>query len=353
MRAFNHPSFDSHESVTFTHDPATGLRAIIAIHSTALGPAAGGCRMTPYPSTDAAIDDVLRLARGMTYKSAVANLPLGGGKSVIIGDPSTDKRPSLLEAFARAVDGLGGRYYAAEDMGISPQDVHTMARVTRYVAGRPSGSSASGDPSPVTARGVFLGLTLAAQRALGRETLAGVRVAVQGLGSVGFSLCRKLSAAGATLIVTDIRQAAIDAAVTELRARPLTADAIFDADADVFAPCAAGAVLTPGTIDRLKVAAVAGAANNQLLDDACGERLHRRGILYMPDYVINGGGIINVAAEIAGRYDPSWVEHKIQRLMATLDEIVSEAESTGQPTNVVADSVARRRLAAAERRRAA
>ncbi len=353
MCAFDHRSFAGHETVTFAHDPATGLQAIIAVHSTALGPAAGGCRMSRYPSTDAAIDDVLRLSRGMTYKNAIADLPLGGGKSVIMGDPATDKAPALLEAFARAVDGLGGRYYAAEDMGIGLADVQAMARFTRYVAGRPSGSAASGDPSPVTARGVFLGLKLAVQRKLGRDSLDGIRVAVQGLGNVGLNLCRKLRAAGATLVVTDVRASATNSAVTELGAEPVAPDAIIDSDVDVFAPCAGGAVLAPDAIERLKAPIVAGAANNQLLDDDCGERLRQRDILYMPDYVINGGGIINVAAEIAGRYDPSWVEHKLQRLMASLDAIVTEAHRTGLPTNIVADRMAERRIASAEQRRAA
>ncbi|MCB9948804.1 MAG: Glu/Leu/Phe/Val dehydrogenase [Rhodospirillaceae bacterium] len=353
MCAFHHPSFDGHESVTYAHDPAVGLTAIIAIHSRALGPAAGGCRMAAYPSTDAALNDVLRLSRGMTYKNAMAGLALGGGKSVIIGDPATAKTPALLEAYARAVDRLGGAYYAAEDMGIGAQDVHVMGKVTRFVAGRPEGSAASGDPSPVTARGVFLGIRLAVRRALGRDDLAGIRVAVQGLGNVGFSLCRKLRAAGADLVVADVRRAAVDAAVAELGAIPVSTDEIFDAAVDVFAPCAGGAILTGQTVGRLNARIVAGAANNQLLDDACGQALRDRGILYLPDYVINGGGIINVAAEIAGRYDPSWVEHKLQRLMTTLDEVVGEAGRSGLPTNIVADRMAERRIASARQRQAA
>ena len=342
---FTHPEFDAHERVVFINDQASGLRAIIAIHSTRLGPAAGGCRMWPYASPDEALADVLRLSRGMTYKNAVAGLDLGGGKAVIIADPKTQKTPALMRAFGRAVEGLGGAYFTAEDVGVGVDDMELVRQETRFVAGLAEGRHASGDPSPVTARGVFEGLRIAVRLKLGREDLTGVRVAVQGLGHVGESLCGMLGEAGATLLVADIDPARAQAVARASGAAVVAPDAIIDADADVFAPCALGGILNDDTIPRLRARIIAGAANNQLGRPEHGDALHARGILYVPDFVINGGGIINVAREIAGIDDGGWVEQKLAGLVANLEAILREAAERAVPPAGIAEDFARRRLA--------
>lgn len=349
---FDSPSFDGHETVSYASCPETGLKAIIAIHSTALGPAAGGCRMRAYASADDALTDVLRLSRGMTYKNAMAELPLGGGKAVVIGNPATDKSDAFLESLGDAVERLGGAYWIAEDMGIGPEDMEKVARRTRYVAGLKSGKAASGDPSPVTAEGVFRGIKIAVKHKLERPSVKGLTVAIQGIGHVGYALAKLLHEAGASLIVTDINEIALKKAERELGARVITLEEIYDAPADVFAPCAAGAVLNPGTIPRLKAPVVAGAANNQLDTPESEMLLKQRGILYAPDYVINGGGIINVAAEISGRYDPVWVQTRLDRLMETLEGVFAEAARLDLPAGEVADRMARARIDAAKLRKA-
>jgi leucine dehydrogenase len=349
---FDSPSFDGHETVSYAHCPETGLKAIIAIHSTALGPAAGGCRMRHYDSMDEALTDVLRLSRGMTYKNAMAELPLGGGKAVVIGDPETDKTDRFLESLGDAVERLGGSYWIAEDMGIGPEDMAKVARRTRYVAGLTRGKAASGDPSPVTAEGVFRGLKIAVKHKLQRPSVKGLTIAIQGIGHVGYGLARLLHDAGASLVVADVNESALKAAVSEFGADVVDTDAIYDVDADVFAPCAAGAILNATTIPRLKVPVVAGAANNQLDGPESGALLQDRGILYAPDYVINGGGIINVAAEISGNYDPEWVRAKLDRLMQTLDAVFTEAARQDLPPGVVADRIARQRIEEARLRKA-
>ena len=350
--AFDSPSFDGHETVSYASCPETGLRAIIAIHSTALGPAAGGCRMRAYASTDDALTDVLRLSRGMTYKNAMAELPLGGGKAVVIGNPATDKSDAFLESLGDAVERLGGAYWIAEDMGIGPEDMEKVARRTRYVAGLRSGKAASGDPSPVTAEGVFRGIRIAVKHKLERPSVKGLTVAIQGIGHVGYALAKLLHEAGANLIVSDVNEIALKKAERELGARVVSLEEIYDAPADIFAPCAAGAVLNPDTIPRLKVPVVAGAANNQLDTPESEMLLKQRGILYAPDYVINGGGIINVAAEIAGRYDPVWVQARLDCLMETLDGVFAEAARLDLPAGEVADRMARSRIDAAKLRKA-
>ena len=297
MSLFDSPSFEGHEGIHAFSDEASGLKCIIAVHSTARGPAAGGCRMWNYASSDDALEDALKLSRAMSYKNAMADLELGGGKSVILGDARTQKTPALFEAFGRAVEAVGGRYWTAEDVGVSPDDLASARKHTRYVAGLDGHPAASGDPSPVTAEGVFRGIQLCVRRAMKRD-LDGVRVAIQGVGHVGGYLAEKLYAAGAKLVVTDVNPETLRRVAAATNAEIVSPSAIFDADVDVFAPCALGGAVNLDTLPRIRAKVIAGAANNQLADAAAGRDLFQRGILYAPDYVINGGGIINVAGEI-------------------------------------------------------
>jgi leucine dehydrogenase len=341
---FDNPAFAGHESVHHFHDDATGLRAVIAIHSTRRGPGAGGCRMWNYATSAEVLTDALRLSEGMSYKNAMADLPLGGGKAVIWGDSRRDKTPQMFRALGRAIEMCGGKYWSAEDVGVSPADMAYAAEETKYVAGLPTGKAASGDPSPITARGVFLGIKAAAARAFGSDDLRGKRVAVQGVGHVGGYLCRHLAEAGAVLTVADVNQETLAAIANDTGAKIVDPAAIYDVDCDIYSPNALGAVVNPGTIDRIKAKVIAGGANNQLATPDMGEALLKRGILYAPDYVINGGGIINVASEISGTYDPAWVEAKVQRLVQTLGEVLDQARIEGRATNRVADETARRRI---------
>ena len=344
---FDHPSHDRHEGVHMFCDEKSGLRLIIAIHSTALGPAAGGCRMWDYESGEAMLTDALRLSQGMSYKNAMADLPLGGGKAVIWGNSRSEKSPDIFRAVGRAVDSLQGKYWTAEDVGLNPGDLEHVAEETRFVAGLETGEAASGDPSPVTAKGVFLGLMETVKRAFGDDRLEGRTVAVQGVGHVGGDVCRKLAKAGANLVITDINQQALREIARDTGAKIVEPDEIYDSDADIFSPCALGAVINPDTLERLKVKVVAGAANNQLVIPEMGELLRRKGILYAPDYVINGGGIINVAGEISGEYSRDWVEIKLSRLIETLGQVLDEALERGVPTNQVATRIAKSRIAEA------
>ncbi|WP_372426526.1 Glu/Leu/Phe/Val dehydrogenase dimerization domain-containing protein [Salinarimonas chemoclinalis] len=344
MPVFAHPEFDGHERVLFAHDAETGLKAIIAVHSTRLGRAAGGCRMWPYAGEEEALADALRLSRGMTYKNAVAGLDLGGGKSVIIADPRTDKTPALMRAFGRAVDALGGLYTTAEDVGVSVEDMEIVRETTAHVAGLASGPHASGDPSPVTARGVFEGLRRALAVATGSDALGGRTVAVQGLGHVGRHLCALLHGAGARLVVADIDAARLADAARSFDARVVAPDEIVAVEADVFAPCALGGVLDDVTIPRLGARIVAGAANNQLARPEHAEMLHARGILYVPDFALNAGGIINVAREIERRTDAGWLEERLAAMVANIEAILREARTKNVSPNGVAEAFARRRL---------
>ncbi|NBC20461.1 MAG: amino acid dehydrogenase [Alphaproteobacteria bacterium] len=344
---FDHPSFDAHEGVHAFHDAASGLRCVIAIHSTALGPAAGGCRMWDYASGADMITDALRLSQGMSYKNAMAGLPHGGGKAVIWGDSHTGKSRELFLAFGRAVESLQGRYYTAEDVGIDVADIQIAGEETAYAAGLAEGEDASGDPSPVTARGVYLGILECARRAFGSADLNGRTVAVQGVGSVGGYLCQHLAKAGARLVIADVDQAALDEVAEATGARIVSPEAIYDVEADIFSPNALGAVINPDTLKRIRAKVVAGGANNQLVTPEMGEKLREAGILYAPDYVINGGGIINVAAEISGQYATQWVDGKLGVLIDTLGNVLDEALSANVPTNTVADRIARERIAAA------
>ena len=352
MTLFDSPAFQAHESVHAFSDEKTGLKAIIAVHSTARGPAAGGCRMWNYASAKEALEDVLKLSRGMSYKNAVADLELGGGKAVIIGDSHTQKTPELFEAFGRAVESLGGRYWTAEDVGVSVADIMHAGKTTQYavgVEGRPSGS---GDPSPITAEGVFRGVKLAVRHGLGAEDLSGLTVAIQGVGHVGAILADKLHAAGARLIVSDVDQEALQRIAGRTGARIVAPESIYDAEADVFAPCALGGTISVDSLARLKARVIAGGANNQLAAPEVGRLLFERGLTYAPDYVINGGGIINVASEVHGiqhghAHNPDWVEGKLSRLMETLDEVLSRSKAEARPTHEIADEIAQARIKAA------
>lgn len=348
MSVFSLSDFADHEQVVFCSDDQSGLKAIIAVHNSNLGPALGGCRMWPYASEEEAVRDVLRLSRGMTYKSAMANLKLGGGKSVVIGNPRTQKTPRLLEALARAVERLNGRYIAAEDSGTSVPDMKYMSQFTRHVAGivdKPAegGTMRSGDPSPATAYGTFVGIRAAVKEKLGRDSLEGLKVAVQGVGNVGFDLARQLRDAGARLWVTDIHQDSLDRAASELGATVVPAEAIFGADVDVFSPCALGAVLNDQTIQQLKAKIIAGASNNQLAEPRHGVELMKRGILYAPDYVINAGGIIDVYHERIGFDREALIAH-IDRIYDNLMEIFARARKEERPTGEVADAIAEERF---------
>jgi leucine dehydrogenase len=345
MEIFDMREFDHHELVAFGDDARTSLRAIIAIHSTTLGPAAGGCRMWPYGTTTEAVADVLRLSRGMSYKNAMAGLPFGGGKAVIIGDSRKGKTPELFEAFGRLVDSLGGRYVTAEDVGTTTADMANVARATRYVAGLGAApGQAGGDPGPKTALGVFLGIEAAVKFRLGRTDLKGVRVAIQGLGGVGQHLCGLLAAEGAELFVADVHRAAVERAREQFKAHPVPVAEVLALDVDVLAPCALGAVLSSKSIPGLRTRIVAGAANNQLAQDADGAALQAAGILYAPDYVINAGGIISVSREYHGGATEAQVIADIQAIPARLTEIFERARRENRPTNQVADEMARERL---------
>ena len=351
MVVFSAPAYAEHDSVQFCRDRRAGLYAIIAIHDTTLGPACGGCRMWPYESEEDAIRDVLRLSRGMSYKNAMADLAFGGGKSVIIGDPKHDKTESLLRAFGRFINALGGRYITAEDVGVSVSDMEIVAQETQWACGLEHGGAASGDPSPMTAFGVFVGIKAAVRHKLHRDDLNGLRVAVQGVGHVGYHLCRLLHEAGARLIVTDIDTAALARVQGEFGAEVVALDAICAADVDVFAPCALGGVINDDSLAVLNAKIVAGSANNQLAEPRHDAELKRRGILYAPDYVINAGGIINCTGEIQGHYSRDEAQRKTAAIYDTLAEVFHAAGAEDRPTGEVADDIARRRIEDARARK--
>ena len=332
------PDFDHHESVHLFDDAKTGLQAIIAIHSTHVGPAAGGTRFWHYADKAAAITDALRLSRGMSYKNAMAELPAGGGKAVILADAARTKTQDMLDCFARAVDSLGGRYITAQDVGMSEADMVSLANNTAHVAGLPG---QGGDPGPYTARGVYLGVKAAAKRALGVETMAGVHVAVQGVGSVGGGLARYLAADGATLTIADVDLVRATALAQELGATCVAVGDIMTVPADVFSPNALGAILTEASIAALRVKAVAGGANNQLATGPEGRMLADRGILYAPDYVINAGGIINVLRHIDKAGDEE-INARIDAIPGRLKVIWEQSESNGSTPAEVADQMAKK-----------
>jgi len=333
---------EGHEQVAFFHDRATGLRAIVAIHSTKLGPALGGCRMRPYKDESEALYDVLRLSKAMTYKNAVMDLPLGGGKAVIIGDPFRDKTPALMEAFGRCVERLGGAYITSEDVGTSPDDLVVIRRTTAHVVGVPD---KSGSPGPATAVGVYHGIKASLAHVFGDGSLRGRRIAVQGLGSVGWRLCEHLHAEGAELIVTDVLPERVQRAVAEFGATAVAPDEIYDVECDVFSPCALGAILNDNTIPRLRCRIVAGSANNQLAEDRHAAELQRRGIVYAPDFVINGGGVVNVHGELEpGGYNRQRVMERVARIGQKVARALALAEERGVTTHQAALLMAEERL---------
>ncbi len=337
-------SLDHFEQIATCDDKASGLRAVIVIHSTRRGPALGGCRMWPFPTERDAINDAKRLARGMTFKAALTDLPLGGGKSVIIGDPRADKSPQLLRAFGAFVDSMQGRYVTGEDVGTSVADMEFVAESTAHVAGRAEGS---GDPSPVTARGVFMGIRAAVRHRYGDESLSELTVAVQGIGHVGYDLCALLHDAGANLIISDINANACGKAKSAFGAAVVPIDQISASKAHIFAPCALGAVINDDTLPQLDVDIVAGAANNQLAEPRHGAALHAKRILFAPDYVINAGGLMNVAWDVlhAGEtYDQDRVMRDVERIDGRLSEIFAQSQKYDRPTDVVADAMAKKVL---------
>lgn len=340
MEIFERIAEHSHEQLVFCYDPSTGYKGIIAIHNTTLGPALGGTRFWNYNSDEEAIIDVLRLARGMTYKAAVAGLNLGGGKAVIIGDNRTSRREMIFRSHGRFVESLGGRYYTAEDVGTSVEDMDYVKMETEYVTGVAGGS---GDPSPVTAYGTYRGVKACAREKYGSDSLSGMTVAVQGTGHVGYYLCKFLSEEGARLIVTDIDKARVERVVDEFGARAVDPDQIYSVEAQVFAPCALGAIINDDTIPQFQFEIIAGAANNQLAQERHGDLLHKRDILYAPDYVINAGGLINVYGEL-NDWTLEQAKRKAGEIFETLSQIFELAKSDGIPTYEAADRVAERRI---------
>ena len=337
------PDFDAHEALHFVTDEKSGLRAIIALHSTHLGPAAGGCRFWHYARDDEALTDALRLSRGMSYKNAMAGLPLGGGKAVILADDARTKTPAMLAAFGKAVDGLCGRYVTAEDVGMSVADMVAISGQTKYVAGLPVAEGAvGGDPGPHTSYGVFLGVKAAVKRALGKYSLSGLHIALQGAGSVASGFARRAAAEGARLSIADVDQAKAKALAAETNGAVVGTDAVMTLEADVLSPNALGAILTEASIAALAVPIVAGGANNQLATPADGDRIHARGILYAPDYVINGGGIINVSTEYLHDGDQGAVRQRIEAIPGKLEAIWQESADTGRNAAEVADAMAQR-----------
>src|SRR5690625_1893172 len=343
MNIFSKLELDNFEQVVFCQDRASGLKAIIAIHDTTLGPALGGARMWNYASEEEALDDVLRLAKGMTYKNAAAGLNLGGGKAVIIGDPHKDKSEALFRAFGRYVESLNGRYITAEDVGTFEEDMDYIHMETDHVTGTSIGEV--GDPSPVTAYGVYYGMKAAAKEAFGTDDLKDKTIAVQGVGQVAYNLCRHLHKEGAKLIVTDINKEAVERAVKDFNAKAVDPDKIYDVDCDIYSPCALGGTINDETISRIKAKVIAGSANNQLQSEEHGVKLHEKGIVYAPDYVINSGGVINVAEELIG-YDRERAMQKVKSIYHILEEVFTISRERNIPTSVAADEKAEERIKA-------
>jgi leucine dehydrogenase len=340
MKIFDTIAEMGHEQVVLCHDEASGYRGIVAIHSTMLGPALGGTRFWQYGSDEEAVVDALRLARGMTYKNAVAGLNLGGGKSVIIGDNRTTDREMLFRAHGRFVESLGGRYITAEDVGTSTADMDYVHMETDYVTGL---AGRSGDPSPVTAHGVFRAIQASARHRWGSDDLVGRRVLLQGCGHVGYYLAKELHEAGAQLTATDIDGDRVDRVKKDFGAEPVDTDDIYGAEADIFAPCALGAVINDQTLPKLKVEIVAGAANNQLQEARHGDQLEEKGILYAPDYVANAGGVINVYSELAG-WSSARAFRKADEIYDTVLRVFQIAKQDGVPTHEAADRLAEQRI---------
>lgn len=332
-----------YEQMVICQDKQSGLKAIICIHDTTLGPALGGTRMWTYDSEDAAIEDALRLARGMTYKNAAAGLNLGGGKTVIIGDPKKDKNEEMFRAFGRYIQGLNGRYITAEDVGTTVEDMDLIYQETPFVTGVSPAFGSSGNPSPVTAYGVYRGMKAAAMEAFGTDSLEGKVIAVQGVGHVAYTLCKHLHEEGASLIVTDINKEAVQRAVEDFGAKAVDIDDIYSVDCDIFAPCALGAIINDNTISKIKAKVIAGAANNQLKETRHGDALHEMGIVYAPDYVINAGGVINVADELSG-YNRDRALKKVETIYDNIASVIEISKRDNIPTYLAADRLAEERI---------
>src|SRR5690606_28328384 len=339
---FGQLSFDDHEQVVFCNDKDTGLRAIIGIHNTVLGPALGGTRMWNYSSEWEALNDVLRLSRGMTYKSAITGLNLGGGKAVLIGDAKTQKTPALMRKFGEFVHSLSGKYITAEDVGMDTEDMDIVREVTPFVTGISESKGGAGNPSPITAYGVFMGMKAAAKYKYGSDDLDGKKVLVQGIGHVGESLVEHLSNEGAIVLISDINPARLEEISKKYSAKIYTED-VYEADVDIYAPCALGATINNDTIIRLKAGIIAGAANNQLAEEIHGKMLMEKGIIYAPDFLINAGGIINVYAELEG-YDRTEIMRRTENIYNTTLEILKTAEARSIPTHNAALQVAQQRI---------
>lgn len=333
---------EGYKKVVYVEDKGRGLSAIVAIHNTNRGPACGGIRLLPYGSRDEALNDVLRLSRGMSYKSALAGIGFGGGKSVIIADPNA-KRPELFQAFGEFVDSFHGEYIAAKDMNTVAADLLQVKSRTSHVLGIEGEPGSSGDPSPVTARGVFRALEATVETIRGSRDISGVSIALQGLGHVGWRLAEMIHEAGGKLWVTDVNQTAVERAVSLFGAIPVAREGIYDLEVDIFSPCAVGAILNESTVERLRCKAVVGAANNQLATERDGERLAARGILYAPDYAVNSGGIINVYQEYEG-YDEAKALQKADSIYGTMREIFRRSRTENVPPFLVADKIAEERL---------
>ena len=345
---FSHSEFSGHESLVFVSDVESGLRAIIGIHSTALGPAMGGCRLWSYETDEGAVTDVLRLSRGMSYKNALANLPAGGGKAVILGPMPWVRREAQFKALGRAIDELGGRYVTAEDVGVKVSDMKAVASQTKFVSGvEAKEGGIGGDPSPFTARGVLRGIEAAAQRVWGRSDLEGLMVAVQGLGGVGGNLCRELHLLGAKLVVADIDPKTTLEIVERYDADAVDVDKVLLSDVDVIAPCALGGCITTEVASKLQAKVVAGGANNQLLTPEVGDFLQDRGVLFAPDYLINAGGIIAVTGEYLGENDPDTIYGAIDEIKERTIEVIDRSRTSGLPTARVADELAQGKIDAA------
>jgi leucine dehydrogenase len=350
LGVFESVGVETHESVHFGVDHASGLRSIIAVHDTTLGPALGGTRFYPYVTEAEALTDVLRLSKGMTYKAACAGLSFGGGKAVIIGNPTTDASDDLFAAYGQFINSLGGSYITAEDVGTTVPNMVVVSRQTDHVSGLPMAQGGSGDPSPATARGVVAALEAVAIRLWGTDSLKGRRVAIKGVGKVGMSLAERLHAVGAELVVADVNELATEMASRELGAKVTSVEDIHSVDCDVFSPCALGADLHAESISELSCLAVAGSANNQLATDTDGQRLKDEGILYAPDFVVNAGGIINIAAEHGG-YSVAKAGQMVDMIKTNLTEILAEAERLDTDTHRAAEHVAEKRIATARAHR--
>jgi leucine dehydrogenase len=350
MKIFEYMEKYDYEQLVFCQDASSGLKAIICIHDTTLGPALGGLRMWTYKSEDEAIEDALRLARGMTYKNAAAGLNLGGGKTVIIGDPRKDKSEALFRAFGRFVQSLNGRYITAEDVGTTEEDMNIIALETQYVTGVSQTLGSSGNPSPVTAYGVYRGMKAAAKEAFGSDSLEGKVVAVQGVGNVAYHLCKHLHEEGAQLIVTDINKENVERAVRDFGAKAVDPNEIYSVQCDIFAPCALGGIINDETLPQLKCKVVAGSANNQLREERHGDMLEQKGILYAPDYVINAGGVINVADELQG-YNRERAMKKVETIYDNILKVFEIAKRDGIPTYKAADRMAEERIEAVRKAR--